>query len=279
MPDARRSLKSRGRTAACLLLFATFFAVAPLRAQDEQLAAPPASPAFLSRFDFELSAAALAYDDQRFCWDAHWRGEVDIVDWGGGRISFLGDYQTLLGNEFRPFDPYQSNYILDVSGSLRAGRVELVAVFHHLSRHLGDRQKRRPDNTDLPVAYNSVNGRVLYRAQRRDTTVHIRGELGRAIAYAYVDYTWLGSGEATVRHAVHPALELYGRGMGQFIVVRPEIAGRDRQLGGRAEGGVRISGISGTLDFFGGYERVIDADPLDRIARQWAFVGFRLSNR
>jgi hypothetical protein len=35
-------------------------------------------------------------------------------------------------------------------------------------------------------------------------------------------------------------------------------------------------GVGGAMDLFVGYERVVDADPLDRTARPWAFAGFRL---
>src|SRR5205823_13475573 len=55
-------------TAGLLLFLAT-----PAAAQ-QPLASPPASPQFLSRYDFHLSAAALANDDQRFSWDAHFGG-------------------------------------------------------------------------------------------------------------------------------------------------------------------------------------------------------------
>jgi hypothetical protein len=32
------------------------------------------------------------------------------------------------------------------------------------------------------------------------------------------------------------------------------------------------------LELFAGYERVVDADPLDRQPRRWAFGGFRVVN-
>ena len=84
---------------------------------------------FLSRYDFHLSAAGLGSDDHaRFMWDTHWGGDFDLVDYVNGRLSFLVDYQAVLGNEFRPFDPNQGNYTLEVSGSVRLGRTELVGV-------------------------------------------------------------------------------------------------------------------------------------------------------
>ena len=54
-------------------------------------------------------------------------------------ISFLADYQALIGNEFRAFDPYQSSYTLEAMSSVRKGRTEFVGVLNHVSRHFGDR--------------------------------------------------------------------------------------------------------------------------------------------
>jgi hypothetical protein len=69
---------------------------------------------------------------------------------------------------------------------------------------------------------------------------------------------------------------LYGRASGDVYGVDPDYAGRETQVGGRLEAGVRLIGERGSIDLFGGYERVIDADPLDMLPRQWAFAGFRL---
>jgi hypothetical protein len=235
----------------------------------------------MSRYDFRMVGTALTEQDERFQWDTHWRGDFDLVDYVHGRLSFLADYQALLGKEFRPFDPYQSNYALAVSSSIRVGTTELVGVFHHVSRHLGDRTKEREDGSDEAVAVNMLLARVLRRVTlaRTGTTVDVRGDLGAAVARAYVDYTWTALGEVTVRRPVTSLVGFYGRGSGELVGVDPAIAGRERQRGGRLEGGVRLNGTRGDLELFAGYERVIDADPLDRLPRRWAFAGFRLLNK
>ena len=66
-------------------------------------------------------------------------------------------------------------------------------------------------------------------------------------------------------------------GFGQTYGVDEEIAGRGQQWGGRLEAGVRLRGAGGAMELFVGFERMIDADPLDRITRQWALAGFRLT--
>jgi hypothetical protein len=42
------------------------------------------------------------------------------------------------------------------------------------------------------------------------------------------------------------------------------------------EAGVRLNGRAGAIELFAGFERRIDADPLDRQTQQWAMAGFRL---
>lgn len=224
----------------------------------------------MSRYDFRMWAAALGSADQRFSWDTHWAGDFDIVDYVVGRATFLADYQALLGHELRPFDPYQSNYLLEASGSVRVGPTEIAGVLSHVSRHLGDRRKL------LAVAENSLGGRVMRRVSRPSGTIDLRADLRKVIEHAYVDYTWIGDVDVTIRHAVNPQVEVYGRGYAETYLVDKSVAGRDRQNGGRIEAGVRLKGGGGAIDLFGGYERVVDADPLDRQPQRWPFVGFRL---
>jgi hypothetical protein len=185
-------------------------------------------------------------------------------------VSFLTDYQALLGSEFRPFDPYQSSYTLEAAGSYRSGKTEFVGVLNHVSRHLGDRAKR------LAVAENSLGPRVMRRFTDGTTTLDLRADVRKIIARAYVDYTWISNLDVTLRSDLSPRTGIYARVFGQTIAVDKTIAGRDRQSGGRLEAGVRVIGTGGAIELFFGAERVIDADQLDRTPRRWAFAGFRL---
>jgi hypothetical protein len=54
---------------------------------------------------------------------------------------------------------------------------------------------------------------------------------------------------------------------------------RSTQTGGRLEAGVRFNGRAGALELFAGFERRVDADPLDFLAQRWAVAGFRLVGR
>lgn len=253
--------------AACI----TLSLIATATAQQPQgiTEAPPA-PEFLSRYDFNMSAAKLRYEDPRFSWDVHWGGDFDLVDYVYGRVTFIGDYQGVLGSEFRPFDPYQSNYLLEAIGSYRFGQTEVLGVLNHISRHLGDRFK------PVAVAENSLGPRVMRRFTSDDKVFEVRGNLRKVIARAYVDYNWMSDIDLIVKARVRPKLGVYGRAYGQLITVDKTIAGRGKQPGGRLEAGVLLPGVKGDMELFVGAERSIDADQLDRVARRWAFVGFRL---
>lgn len=240
---------------------------------QQPLADPPNSPEFMSRYDFNLSAASLASGSTQFSWDTRWDGDLDVVDYVYGRLSVLANYQAILGNEFRSFDPNQSTYTLEVSSSVRDRGAELALVFNHVSRHLGDRPKR------LSVSENSLGPRVLRRFGGKGPTADLRAEFRKVINPAYVDYTWIGQVDVTVRRALSGRTGVYGRGYGEMYGVDPAVAGRERQQGGRAEIGIRLTGTHGAVDLFAGAERVVDADPLDRLARHWAFAGFRLASK
>jgi hypothetical protein len=149
---------------------------------------------------------------------------------------------------------------------------ELAGVLHHVSRHLSDRPNREA------VAYNALELRVLRHLDLGRQTLDVRLEGGPVVARAFVDYEWIAMFDTTFRQQISPHTGLYGRAFLDLYGVDPSIIGRGTQRGARLEAGVRLTGKGGALDLFGGYERVIDAYPLDRQARQWAFAGFRLAN-
>ena len=234
---------------------------------------PPGTPEFMSRYNFDMSAASLASGSQQFSFDTRWNGDLDVVDYVYGRLSAVVDYQAILGNEFRSFDPNQSTYTLEVASSVRDRGTELAVVFNHVSRHLGDRPKI------LSISENSIGPRVLRRFGDSGPTMDLRAEFRKVINPAYVDYKWIGQVDVTVRRTLSARTGVYGRGFGEMYGVDAAVAGRERQQGGRAEIGLRLTGTHGNVDLFAGAERVVDADPLDRLTRHWAFAGFRLASK
>jgi hypothetical protein len=255
---------------AGLILFLT----SPAFAQ-QPLASPPASAKFLSRFSFHLSAAALANDDPRFSWDTHFGGDVDVVDYVYGRIATVMDYQAMLGNELRPFDPNQGNYILELSTSYRIRRTEVAAIFHHVSRHLSDRPKV------IPVAWNILGVRVLRQATLGRATIDMLADFGRTTQKVNVDYRWSSNVDVAVRGQFHRHAAVFARGAGHLmsVIPTPGSPARHAQTGGVVEGGLRFIGEAGVGELFVGYERRFDAYPLGFAPARWFMVGFRVLRR
>jgi len=275
--------------AACLFL--TYAAGAA--AQQPVVASPPATPEFFSRFDFHLNAAWLGESSpaatspapattspavknaaaHRYSFDTHWGGSLDFVDYVAGRTSFIIDYEAILGDEFRLFDPNQGIYTLEAASSVRAGDVEVVGIFHHVSRHLTDRA-----NTPA-VAWNAAGVRLLKRVTREATTLDVDAELGRVVATAFVDYTWIGELNLQVRHPLNAHAAIFAHGSGKLFAVDGTVPNRGTQTGGVAEVGVRLKGSGGVLELFAGFEKRVDAYELERESQRWMLAGFRLLSR
>ena len=268
MIDTDGSLFRRALASAWLILTLAV----PVAAQQTPAPAP-SDVDFFTRYDFHLTAESLNGNDQRFSWDTHFGGDLDLVDYVRGRAAVLIDYEAVLGSEFRAFDPNQSYYTLEASSSVRTGPAEVVGFFHHVSRHLGDRPKR------FAIAWNTMGARVLSRLSTGGNTLDINVEGARIVAHAYVDYTWVGQADLVFRRPLNARTGLFVHSVGQLSGVDPTLAGRIRQTGGLVEAGVRVNGRAGTIELFAGYEKRIDADPLDRQSQHWGTAGFRLLGR
>ncbi len=267
--------------AACFL----FAVAAHAAAQPPQPIVAPAPPApeFLTRYDFHMSATSLltstatpppAVPDERFSWDTHFGGSFDIADFVVARLGVIADYQAVLGSEYRPFDPNQGIYTLEGFVSARVNvATEVAAIFHHVSRHISDRPK------PFAVAWNELGARVLHTRAIGTITVDVDLEGGRAVQHSYVDYTWLGEVNVLARHSINERVGVFARGSGQAFAVDETLARRGAQAGGLLEAGVRFTGRAGAIEVFAGYEKRVDADPLDRLAQRWGLAGFRLLSR
>ena len=259
-----------------LALAASFdsLALAQDRAFDSPALAqgsPPTSVAFFSRFDFHVSMEHLVSEEPRFVWDAHFGGELDMIDYGAGRATFVANYETILGSEFRAFDPNQGNYILEGSISRRTGAVEAAGVFHHVSRHLSDRPKR------FPVDWNMVGGRIGGSTARGRTALRGRVDARGVIQSSYVDYRWEVESDAAARVTLRPRIALVTSGAVRVLGVD---GSRDRgtQYGYRGEGGVRLDGRGAALELFVAAERRIDPYQLEFSTATWMTLGFRISS-
>lgn len=263
------------------LITLTLAASAAAQATQPIVAPAPSAPEFMSRYDFHLSIARLlpetpapAPPDDRFAWDAHFGGSFDFVDFVNARMGVIVDYQAGMGSERQPFDPNQGNYTMEgfVSGRVSPD-TEVAGIFHHVSRHRSDRPK------DFAIAFNEVGARVMHRRRFGTTTVDIDLEGGRTIQHSYVDYRWLGEAQVLVRRPLTDTVGLFVHGTGQGFLVDDTLANRGTQAGAMVEAGLRVTGKAGELEIFGGYEKRVDADPIDRVSHRWGLVGFRLLSR
>lgn len=261
------------RLAFMVLLLAT---AAPVTAQPlpPRTAEPPQvrETEFLSRFDFQVGMEHLFSEDPRFVWDANFGGELDFVDYGGGRATFTAVYETILGNEFRAFDPNQSNYLLEASLSARTRAGEISGVFHHVSRHLSDRPKRHP------VDWNMLGGRIRRSVIDGRKQLHMRADLRGAIQKSFVDYRWELEGDVRAQVGVAPRASVTAGGGLRMIGVDGSRA-RGTQYGVRGEGGIRLEGSRAVVELFAAAERRIDPYQLEFSTASWLTLGFRLASR
>ena len=248
---------------------------APAAAQIPSPVVQPSSGIdFLTRYDFWLAASALVIDNPKYSWDTHFGGSVDVIDYGVGRLGIRVDYEAVLGAELRAFDPNQGDYTLEGNASARLGdNTEVVAIFHHVSRHLSDRVK-------LPaIAWNVLGVRILRHVAIQRVTIDADLEGGAAIQHSTVDYRWLGGLDLMARVPFKPRVGAFLEGSGQLVGVDQTVYARGTQVGGLAEAGVRITGRGGAMEIFAGVERRIDAYPIGIGAQEWALAGLRLLSR
>jgi hypothetical protein len=248
----------------CIVCAAALLAAAPAFAQ---------SPVqFIPRYDFHLAASHLSGDDPRYVWDADFGGEMDVVDYGVGRFTFWANYNVVMGQQIRIFDPNQGNYILAGSTSARVRGLEVAGVFYHQSRHLSDRVK-------IPaVAWNMLGVRVLHEDTAGRTQWRASADARRTVAHAFIDYTWELAGEAGGQIELRPHIALFTSGGVRVLGVDGSRA-RGTQTGYLGEAGVRLEGDAGAIELFAGVERRIDPFPVEFGSATWMKAGFRLLSR
>ena len=227
---------------------------------------------FMSRTAFHMAAEYLADDDPRYVWDADFGGELDVVDYGMGRFTFLANYQVVLGEEIRSFDPNQGNYILAGVASVRVRDTEISGQLYHQSRHLADRPKEEA------IDWNMLGGRVQRGFSYRQAIFDAHADLRGVFMKTTVDYSWELDAGVRSDVKVRPSIGLLAAGNIRYLGVDGSRE-RGNQTGYKVEGGVRFEGRAGAIELFVGGERRIDPYPVEVGIAEWVTAGFRLLSR
>ena len=267
-----------------MLRFATFVAIItfcivtwPLHVHAQTSSAmsmsrpTPPRLGFLTSYRFHLNAMRLLSTDESFVWDADVGGDIDFFNFRFVRGNILTMFEGIMGEEFRPIDPNQVNYTIDVSVWWRLGERlgELGGTFHHVSRHLSDRDK------PFAIAWNMLGLQYVHAPRLRAWELEVGARGLWKTQRSFVDYAGEVGGYV---EATHPAGRWAALTLGGEMTVVPVTRGvrnRDTLIGLRIEVGVRLRGGAGVGEVFVARERRIDADPFDLEATTFTMLGFR----
>jgi hypothetical protein len=260
-----------------LFVIALVARAVPAMAQEPGWVSPaqssPATPGFLTHYALHMDGNRVSGEDPRFTWVADLGGDVDIVDYGRGRVNFLANFSGVLGEELRAFDLNQMTFTLDFRATFRTPQNELAGVFHHVSRHLSDRPRL------LPIDWNMIGVEYWHRIDSGLLRLRASARALVAIEKSSVDYQSELGGRIDALYPARGRVSAIASGAGTLVQVEQDLLGRDDQRGGRLEGGVQIRGEAGAVELFIAYERRIDAHPVDLRPMTWTIVGFRLLRR
>ncbi|MEO8358678.1 MAG: hypothetical protein ABI672_01500 [Vicinamibacteria bacterium] len=96
---------------------------------------------FLSSMGPQLEAARYSQANEEFAWVGWIGARVDLYEKGKWTAFFNPNVQTILGHRVRSFEAVQANYSLELGVRRQVGRGQVTPFFHHVSRHVQDRDK------------------------------------------------------------------------------------------------------------------------------------------
>ncbi len=145
----------------------------------------PATLGFLTNYHFHLNASRLVSSDDNFVWDTDFGGDLDFADLRYFRINLLVNFEAIIGEEIRAIDPNQGNYTADLSAWWRTGvsEAELGMAFHHVSRHLSDRDK------EFAISWNMLGFQYVMPLQLKGWDLDIAYRMLKTVQRSFVDYT------------------------------------------------------------------------------------------
>lgn len=226
---------------------------------------------FLTSYRFHLNAFGVVSSQEEFVWDADFGGDLDVFDFEHLRGNMLVNYEGIIGEEIRAIDPNQGNYTIDLSVWWRGffDGSELGVTFHHVSRHLSDRDKQ------FAIAWNMIGLQYTSALQLGQWNLGVTSRALATVRRSFVDYTGEFGASVQAYRPLHRRFQLMVGGEATLVPVNPRFLGRERQVGGRFELGLRFPGQAGAGEVFVAHERRIDRDPLDIQPTDFTMLGFR----
>jgi hypothetical protein len=231
----------------------------------------PAAPGFLTSYRFHLKALRLVPDRDNFVWDTDFGGDLDVFDLRRFRGNILLNFESIFGRQIRAIDPNQVNYTVDLSTWWRPvlSGPELGGTFHHVSRHLSDRDK------EFAIAWNMVGLQFASPLNFAGWNTDVRLRLLKTVQRSFVDYTGEIGGSIQISRPLHRRVSFIVGGELTAVTVSAAERGRRNQIGSRIEIGARFPGGAGVGEVFLSRERRIDANPFHLEPTTFTMAGFR----
>jgi hypothetical protein len=97
----------------------------------------------------QLEAARFGPANEDFAWLGWIGATVELAQKAKWTAYFNPEVETILGHRVRSFEAVQANYSLELGVRQDFGRARISGFFHHVSRHVQDRDKVRAVDWNL----------------------------------------------------------------------------------------------------------------------------------
>ncbi len=224
---------------------------------------------FLPAVSLHLEAARYAPVETDLHWTTTMGGGADVIGIGGFRAYIVGEVETIIGGTRRAFDATQANYHLETGGRWLVRGVTVNPFFHHVSRHLSDREK-------APAVDWNMLGVRAEATLGQGRRARVGGSIGHTTLASLVGYRWEVTGHGDVDLLRHDRTSGYGAARARLVTIDPDPAlVRGDFLDWAVEGGVRFRREHRVFEGFAAYERRNDVFLLVPGARDRGLFGIR----
>jgi hypothetical protein len=223
----------------------------------------------LPALSLQLEAARYAPVETDLYWTGTMGGGADVFAVSGVRAYIAGSVETIIGNTRRGFDATQANYDLETGAWWRIRGLTVNPFFHHVSRHLVDREK-------APAVDWNILGLGVEGALGQRDRAHVGGRVGHTTLDSIVGYRWEVIGYGDVELYRRGRMAVYGAAGARLVTIdpEPELPRRDF-LDFAAEGGLRFLRETRVFEVFASYEHRNDVFLLVPGARDRGLFGIR----